>query len=365
MKEKRDIVFLLGAGSTVDAGLPTAIRLAQLAEHSISKEHIELLPVFRFICGAIQFGQACRGESISNNINIEELLAACSFLASREISFVYPFVAAWHERISELEKIKINGVLENVDTFDYLARYCKQKLREWLNIDNRSKLKYLRSFKDFINKKYRLRIFTLNYDECLECVFSDELGEVNSNWTSGFDEKGWNPELLNSDKYTAYIYKLHGSLDWADDEKIGICSVKWPPAEDSEEISEEFDPLLIFGGRDDKLQAVDPFLTLLFHFQQTLNVSDILVTVGYGFGDTHVNAMILEALQRDPQKRCIIVNTNGIDNIFPEDSDFMRLLAVEERFIELKLETKRAFDTDKLLEVVEETLNLRDSEPPF
>ena len=362
---KRDIVFLLGAGAVYDAGLPTAVGLTNCVEKALADEYPTLLPVLRFVSGAVQFGKACQGEPPNDRINIEELLTACSFLATRERSEVYPFVGAWHEQISRLQPLPKGIQSHRSDSsFGFLAGYCRQGLHDWLAIEDSAMLQYLQGFRDFIDAGYRLRIFTLNYDECIERALTDALGDVNSSWTTGFGQAGWNPSLLDSDKRVAYVYKLHGSLDWVRDPKLGICSVRWPPARDSEELPEDFDAFLVFG-TDVKLQAVDPFLTLLFRFQQLLNHNDVIVVVGYSFGDHHVNAMILEALQRDPQMRCVVVNTHGLEELLPDDSDFARLVAVEQRFVLVKGTAKDAFESTELLGAVQRAQETREEELPF
>lgn len=313
--EQREVVFLLGAGATKDAGLPTATELTGCVEKAIEREYTSLLPVLRFIQGAIQFGKACRAQSLTSSVNIEEVLMACSFLARRSERLEYPFVGAWHERINALQPLPLEIQTDQVtDSFQFLSDFCKSRLHEWLEIKNPSALMYLWGFRKFTNAGYKLRIFTLNYDECIERA----LEEAGVAWTNGFGENGWNPGLLDSDSYRAYLYKLHGSLDWVKDEKLGICSVKWPPARESEELPEDFEPLLIFG-TDAKLQAVDPFLTLLFRFQQLLIAGSVLVVIGYSFGDAHVNDVILEALGRDPQMRCIVVNLSSLEELLPMD----------------------------------------------
>lgn len=126
----------------------------------------------------------------------------------------------------------------------------------------------------------------------------------------------------------------------------------------------DFEPLLIFG-EDVKLQAIDPFLTLLFHFQQILNTSSALVGVGYSFGDTHINAMISEALQRDPRKGCIVANPDNLVKLLPDSSGFQRVMSVEQRFVELKITAEEAFGTNKLLETVENVIKTHEKELPF
>lgn len=361
--EREEAVFLLGAGSTVDAGLPTAVRLTTLAEEALYRDHPDLLGVLQYIRGAVQFGRGCRGEAPGNSVNIEELLAACSFLANREGSFVYPFVAGWHEKVEKLQSLPFGGSGTQADnSFEFLTRYCREGLRDWLAVKDPSRLKYLRSFSDFVKEQFRVRLFTLNYDECLERVLSDTLGKINGRWTTGFDESGWNPDLLDSTEYDAYVYKLHGSLDWVEDERFGVCSVKWPPAQDSEEIPDDFEQLLVFG-TDAKLQAVDPFLTLLYRFQRALRKARVLIVVGYSFGDSYINSMILEALQRDSQMRCIVANKSGLEDLLPQD--FKRMVAVEQRFVDLQLTAQQALDSDVLLRSLTEVIKTYEEEFPF
>ncbi|MBI1878447.1 MAG: SIR2 family protein [Chloroflexi bacterium] len=364
MDDRKEVAFLLGAGAVKEAGLPTAVDLQEIVEKDITDKFPSLLPALRFISGAIQFGKACRAEPATSKVNIEDLLIACAFLASRNKSHIYPFVSAWHERISLLQPLPREIKSDQAsDTFQFLGYYCKNGLRDWLAIKEPHRLKYLRSFKDFIDAGYRLRIFTLNYDECIECALQDILGPINGKWTTGFDEQGWKPELLACDDFDAYIYKLHGSLDWVNDPKFRICSVKWPPGQDSEEIPSDFEPLLIFG-TNTKLQSVDPYLTLLFHFQQTLNVSDVLVVVGYSFADAHINAMLLEALQRDPQMRCLVAHKNST----PKDllpPDFEKMVGLEERFIHAKCFAEEAFQSNELLKKVQEVFIAYKEELPF
>lgn len=59
--------------------------------------------------------------------------------------------------------------------------------------DDPSNAKYFRNLKDFIATGYRLYLFTLNYDDCVEQALAHELNVINSKWTNGFDDKDWKP----------------------------------------------------------------------------------------------------------------------------------------------------------------------------
>jgi hypothetical protein len=356
------VAFLFGAGASVDAGLPTAAGLSVKLDDWLDRERRDLLPALRFVTGALQFGRSCRGERISDVTNIEDILSVCAFLASRDSSFVYPFVGAWHEQLGSIQRgFATTGRAGN--PFEELGAVCRQQLRIWLEIDTPERVKYLWSLQAFINAGFGVDIFTLNYDLAVELALNGIRGEVNGNWTVGFDATGWKPELLTRD-FSARLFKLHGSLDWVRDEKLGLCSLQWPAATESEEIPETTEPLLIFG-TDAKLQAVDPFLTLLFWFQQRLFESSALIVIGYSFNDRHVNDVIWEAMQRDAKKRCIVVNSDAIASLLSADPKLARLASVERRFREIKTTAKVALEQDLALRALTDAAGEQASEEPF
>ncbi|MFL6246369.1 MAG: SIR2 family protein [Thermoanaerobaculia bacterium] len=277
---------------------------------------------------------------------------------------MYPFVGAWHEQLAALERaFPSNDSARN--PFEELAVVCKQQLRTWLSIEleDAARVKYLWGLKDFSNAGYALDVFSLNYDPAVEVSLHTNRGPVNVEWTAGFDESGWNPTLLNKE-LPVRLFKLHGLLDWVRDEKIGLCSLQWPPAMDSEEIPESADSLLIFG-TDAKLQAVEPFLTLLYWFQQCLFDTVALIVIGYSFGDRHVNDVIWEALQRDAKKRCIVVNGSGIPPMLSAEPKLARLAEVENRFRAVEATAKDAFESNSALAALKQVLNEQASEEPF
>lgn len=140
-------------------------------------------------------------------------------------------------------------------------------------------------------------------------MLSHELGEINDKWTTGFCHKGWKPDLLDNKRkrFDALLYKLHGSLDWVEDEELGVCSTRWPMAERAEEIPDTYDSLLIFATAI-KVIPRDPYLTLLVKFRAELFRCECVVVLGYSFGDDHVNTMLLDAMQKHPTLQCIIAN---------------------------------------------------------
>lgn len=346
-----DLLVLFGAGAMVDAGLPTAIGLTNRLRDYVEVYAPSLQPHLSFLEGAVQFGKACRGESLRAQPDIEEIVRSCEFLSSRDAHHVYPFVGAWHERVTALEYITSDPSDFGRSSFGTLVARCKEQLPQWLGISDVGSISYLMRLGDLVAAGYRLHLFTLNYDDGLEIALKAAVGEINLKWTTGFGDSGWRPRLFEEPGFQAYLYKLHGSIDWVRDPKLGICSVRWPAAVDSEELPSDYESLLIFG-TDVKVQALDPFLTLLYLFQQRLRNAPFLVIIGYGFRDAHINGMIAEALQSDPRMKAIVVNPTDLSELLPQSSEFARLVGIEDRLRAIRSSAKDVLDTGELLKAI-------------
>lgn len=368
--DKTDIVFILGAGASRDAGLPLAVEITDRIVQDIERNYSPLLPLLRFIHGGICFGRGCSNQKPDDRINIEEFLIACQDLAHRSSSSLYPFVATWHEKLSEVGQLP-NDVMYagSGNAFEFVVQHAKDRLREWLTLTDPTKAKYFRNLKDFVDAGYRLQIFTLNYDECVELALSHGLGDINGNWTTGFNEKGWNPDLFNRRKFDAFLYKLHGSLDWVDDEELGVCSLKWPMADRAEEIPDKYESLLIFATAM-KVVPRDPYLTLLVKFRTELAKARCIVILGYSFGDAHVNTVLLDALRKRPELQCVIANrkmqaADYLPREFREQIATARIHNIHDEVQQSPVGVQLALENDLLLNKVKEVCDQSDDPPPF
>ncbi len=369
---KRNILLLLGAGASKDAGLPLAVEITDRIVEDIEGTYPLLLPLLRFVHGGICFGRGCSNKRPDEKVNIEEFLIACQDLATRSSSSLYPFVASWHERLTEVGRLPDEIGDPNVtNAFEFVARHCKKRLREWLTLNDITMAKYFRNLKDFITSGFRQHVFSLNYDECVELALEHELGEINGKWTTGFANKGWKPDLLENKRkrFDALLYKLHGSLDWVEDEELGVCSLKWPMAERAEEIPDTYDSLLIFATAM-KVIPRDPYLTLLVRFRTELFRCECVVILGYSFGDEHVNTMLLDALRKRPTLQCVIANRKAdvaeyLPRTFREEIAKDRFHNVFEEKDGVKLGVMLALEKDVLLQKVKEVCQRPVEAMPF
>jgi hypothetical protein len=97
------------------------------------------------------------------------------------------------------------------------------------------------------------------------------------------------------------LYKLHGSINWKrSPETKELFRVKQVQSVNAEEME------VIFG-REFKLEAADPYLFFAYMFRNLSLLTKLIVTLGYGFGDAHINKMLTQSLRTDPERRLLVI----------------------------------------------------------
>lgn len=150
-------------------------------------------------------------------------------------------------------------------------------------------------------------VFTTNYDLFNETAM-DRRGIPYCNGFSGTVERRFNPTVfryslaeqldITSRKWTAvdsfvYLCKLHGSINWMEDGKT-----LYPVREVQFDKIDKSDRVLIYptpAKQNASLAA--PYSDLFREFQaRVVRDQSVLITVGYSFGDEHINNIIFQAL---------------------------------------------------------------------
>ena len=144
-----------------------------------------------------------------------------------------------------------------------------------------------------------------------------------------------------------FLYKVHGSINWKRDDAKNLFRVKQVQTIDANNME------IIFG-RDFKLEAGDPYLFYAYHFRRYCLMAKLIVTLGYGFFDEHINKMLAQALRRDADRRLLIVArcaTNGeTEKKRAEVAD--RLGLGKERVVVLEGSAKTFLEQPNLAEVL-------------
>jgi hypothetical protein len=301
--KKDEVLVLLGAGASVDAGIPHSAEMVRQIEAALEKDWKDYKELYNYVRSAIFYANGIRG-TYANDVayNIERLVMSLDELARREEHPLYPFVGAWNPRLLQVAGSNFERVAP------FRTKILAKLRREWIEIQNYENANYFRGLISFQRElNYPLRVFTLNYDLYVEKTYQAEYREFPER---GFDKDNrfWSHELLEDadpgDK-NFYLYKLHGSIDWVRDPNGGNLTFS-----DSTSKINIDDGQIIFG-LTYKLQYVDPFLFLVYQLRRLSLEAKLILVVGYGFADEHINGILRQALRSSPEKRLIAVTWSG------------------------------------------------------
>jgi hypothetical protein len=340
------LIFLLGAGASKEAGIPISTEMMDNVEKLLiaDEEWKDYKELYYCLKSSILHGFGINGEYHDNLLNIETLVNTMEELTKSIKHPMYPFVGSWIPRLTELTG-------NDFKIIEKLRGKIVSKLFDWMKYEQTEKIEYFKGFLKFQQQwKYTLRIFTLNYDLCIEDACVD--GNINR----GIDNQThiWNSRNFENEENSEYnivLYKLHGSVDWSREES-GIVK-EW-----KNDIRNKKSALIF--GTAYKLQYLDPFLYLIYEFRKrTLDSrTNTVICIGYSFGDEHINGIIGQSIADNPKKRIIVVSPIDENEILDKQKQITNKLKIpsEENVIIIPSGAK-AFLEDKLsIQYIEEIL---------
>jgi hypothetical protein len=317
-----DVIVLLGAGCSFKARIPTSDKmlteLHDLLEQNLSWKKFH--PLYCCLRGLILRADALLGK-FNESFNIERLVASLGEIESLEKNVLSPFVNSLHP---DLER----EAGENRQLVTEFRQRIVERLKDWVQV-----AEYYRSLFDFAAAyTYPLRVFTLNYDLCLEKNTPPEktLERGFDRTTHLWDWRRFEPK--DTDSVSIYYYKMHGSIDWQRDVAHGnvVKDVENTPLE----------PDLIFGTMH-KLYPNDPYLFYAYELRQYSLLAKVILVIGYSFADEHINRILRQALENDSARRIVAVmphpDRDGICSRLGES--VKRQVIFEEGYAEIYLKT--------------------------
>jgi len=280
-QNENSVIFLLGAGASVKAGMSKVAQLTKELRSSLTNKRPEFLQVFELI--------EKKDQSITENY--EHFFEWISLL-----------LRVQKEPFSELIHTYIAPSL--IEVMYDLASVVGEEVAKLLSLCSKKPdydPNYLARLSDFLPDKGRLKVFTLNYDCCVE----DACRNAGIDISTGFDPitKKWNPSLFETNICGINLYKLHGSLRWFPVRNNAAARnrlylMEFNPEEQlsfQANYKEHLSPELILGPGD-KVQHDDPYLTLFYKFRESMFKARMCVVIGFGYGDPHIRAIIDEAV---------------------------------------------------------------------
>ncbi|HKD06471.1 MAG TPA: SIR2 family protein [Bryobacteraceae bacterium] len=295
----KDIIFLLGAGASAEADIPVSGQMIDLVEESLTTE-IER-GLYNHVKSAIHFSAGLKGHfGAAVPFNIETLVNTLYELERNEEHPLYPFIASWNSRF-----VALAGA-----DFGEVRRFRKRilaDLKKWMCPEDGAKADYYKGLSKLQRDlTYPLHVFSLNYDLCVERLNKDEF-RVEAGFGGHGPNHPWDwerfvdMETSNNVTPQLVLYKLHGSINW----KRNATTKELFSVEQIESV--DADKMEIIFGREFKLEAADPYLFFAYKFRDLSLVTRLIVTLGYGFGDGHINKMLTQSLRSDPERRLLVI----------------------------------------------------------
>ncbi len=300
-----EIVILLGAGASVDAGIPHSAEMIRRVENLIKSDAKwqDFQELYNYVRSSIHYSFGIQGRFGTDvNYNIETLVNTLDELTKKQEHTLYPFVGAWNPTLVELAGNDFKFIK------DLKGKILHDLRGKWLELPNKERADYYKGLIDFrMDYQYPLRVFSLNYDLCLETACEQEGLDLEIGFNK---ERKWDwrqfTDTHPDETPDIYYYKLHGSTNWQYDSDDRLTFTDAPN-------TIEDDKAAIIFGTSYKLQYRDPFLFLAYEFRKWILECKLLVCVGYGFGDEHINKIIQQALSQNSERLLLSILPFKVD----------------------------------------------------
>lgn len=339
---KSKVTVLLGAGASIDAGLPDTNRLTSVVYEKLVAAYDKApATVFGYVVSKLVARGARVGGSPFAQVNIEQAYDTVLRLLNRDNDPLSEFVYSWDpildsvkQRFNErsfaqhltrsmaidtrrsftgsphitFNSFELEGAAKEISkafSSDQLGEQGRRRLLPpilsalvTILSEPARRTDYLQQLIDFAKHNCEA-IATLNYDTYLEGQ-ADQVGVPYDYGLSNWNER----KLLDWSTSSLKILKLHGSINWfGRGDQIALTKpqgylydVRW----------------MIFGGQSDKLNPEGPFLQLRSEFEAVLLRSDSLLIIGYSRGDAHLNALIRSWVGTRKQAKLVVLDPGDV-----------------------------------------------------
>ena len=308
-QEQLKTLFLLGAGSSVPAGIPTIEKMTRdfvndpimlksdslIHSQYIHEENSKLTKIFQALSDV--------AENRYGSGDLEFMMTILHQIEDKDsrefFETKYPSLKTLFDKTKNDDEKR-----EKIQSYIAIAQNYIRNVCEDI-----SQINYLWTL-DGLVANDSMQIFTLNYDGLIE----NSCEKRKITYTDGFDSK-WNPKMFeNNSKIN--LFKLHGSIYWLRSKSGNIIKVPIKGLDtstvrylDGEEVSE-----LMLYPQLQKDRQLEVFSWLERKFKDLLNEFEFCVVIGYSFRDKEIKNSILDSLTSNPKLWLVIVSPHASAN---------------------------------------------------
>jgi len=314
--------ILLGAGASMDAGVPTSKSL-------LAKYQGQAPRRFRCTVEEIENELKTSIKYVRPELNIEDVAKEAD---KRKLTWLY----------DDIKRFTLKEVSHHTDS-SYLATLYSLNLDAHYGyaLDGKPMWKRVH-INGYPLGPTTTRVFSLNYDMTVEdAIQSHDPYRGLFSWDQEKKKYFFRPEgRFNNtigiiedlpDQFSGEhisvahngLYKLHGSLSWNYNRLGKLQTLAY-----GRSIGPK--PVVIFG-QQEKQRLTYPFNELFYAFSKSISISQALIVIGYAWADRHINDIIYQEISRgmklidvsipDPKKL-------DHDNKFPDDAIYVKSSAL-------------------------------------
>jgi hypothetical protein len=296
---KQEIIFFLGAGASVDAGIPDTYKFVTQFRDYVEETAQELSKSLSEILSILEDYNESHGDAKPKDVDVEQLLVTLERLKGKDDEILLGF----YENKVFTNRFDSNDVTR-------IEKLLQDFIRKTVVVEKEEKLRYLQELAKFVPPT--LEIFSVNYDTCVEQLCHLR----NLKYTDGFDIY-WKPQNLRLGDWDVKLFKLHGSVIWFESQTKEYLKIPIQTFVGEEETGlklitgEDLKPLLVYPMQ--KWQYIEPLTEFQLMFKKRLmdKSTRILVVVGYSFRDDYIIRMLWDAARINSDLRIVLLSPNA------------------------------------------------------
>lgn len=334
-----DNAYVNGEGKA-KAGDDFKIEAQKLAAENVTNDLEKLLSHFKQVAVL-----AAAGTSKDNGSNggktRDGLWSDCEAII-KKIDEILEKNGAYNDTVKDIEKNKdIEDYLSHINLYEKInspflddkGNNLKMQLMKKiaddcdlvLDASNSHHGEFIRKMTARKASEPRFQLFTTNYDTLFEQAAVKRGGYTiidgfSFSYPRLFSGANFDYDIVNRDRTRIkkeesfapnvfQLFKIHGSIDW---EKIGdkIFQRDVRPGH----------PCIIYPASNKYESSYEqPYFEMMAHLQQTLRKEGtLLIVIGFGFKDKHIQNTIREAVTQNPNFHLLIVAFDKSDNLTPD-----------------------------------------------